>query len=58
VVKQCVGTEGVEPDYIRTEVLPEFFRCLLLCWCCLLMLGTAECSRAGGRSAHSKQIGT
>lgn len=27
VVKQCVGTEGVEPDYIRTEVLPEFFRC-------------------------------
>lgn len=20
VVKQCVGTEGVEPDYIRTEV--------------------------------------
>ncbi len=27
VVKQCVGTEGVEPDYIRTEILPEFFRC-------------------------------
>ena len=20
VVKQCVGTEGVEPEYIRTEV--------------------------------------
>ena len=20
VVKQCVGTDGVEPDYIRTEV--------------------------------------
>ncbi len=26
VVKQCVGTAGVEPDYIRKEVLPEFFR--------------------------------
>lgn len=27
VVKQCVSTEGVEPEYIRTEILPEFFRC-------------------------------
>ena len=26
VVKQCVGTEGVERDYIRHEILPEFFR--------------------------------
>eukprot|EP00897_Mesotaenium_endlicherianum_P003517 jgi/Mesen1/3193/ME000184S02249 len=26
VVKQCVGTDGVEPEYIRTEILPEFFR--------------------------------
>ncbi|KAJ7233301.1 hypothetical protein O6H91_16G028400 [Diphasiastrum complanatum] len=26
VVKQCVSTEGVEADYIRTEILPEFFR--------------------------------
>ncbi len=26
VVKQCVGTEGVERDYIRNEILPEFFR--------------------------------
>lgn len=26
VVKQCVGTDGVEADYIRTEILPEFFR--------------------------------
>ena len=26
VVKQCVGTEGVEPDYIRAEILPEFFK--------------------------------
>jgi splicing factor 3B subunit 1 len=26
VVKQCVGTSGVEPDYIRKEILPEFFR--------------------------------
>jgi splicing factor 3B subunit 1 len=27
VVKQCVGTEGVDPEYIKTEVLPEFFKC-------------------------------
>merc|ERR1719221_1769563 len=26
VVKQCVATEGVEAAYVRTEVLPEFFR--------------------------------
>ncbi|KAM3288470.1 Splicing factor 3B subunit 1 [Capsicum chinense] len=26
VVKQCVSTEGVEPDYIRQDILPEFFR--------------------------------
>lgn len=26
VVKQCVGTEGVECDYIRAEILPDFFR--------------------------------
>lgn len=26
VVKQCVGTEGVESDYIRAEILPEYFR--------------------------------
>lgn len=26
VVKQCVTTDGVEPEYVRTEVLPEFFR--------------------------------
>ncbi|KAL4443434.1 hypothetical protein ABPG75_011171 [Micractinium tetrahymenae] len=26
VVKQCVGTDGVEPEYIRTEILPEFFK--------------------------------
>ena len=26
VVKQCVGTDGVEPDYIREEILPDFFR--------------------------------
>ncbi|KAL4858600.1 Splicing factor 3B subunit 1 [Chlorella vulgaris] len=26
VVKQCVGTDGVEPDYIRQEILPEFFK--------------------------------
>eukprot|EP00190_Bangiopsis_sp_CCMP1999_P005870 CAMPEP_0198726480 /NCGR_PEP_ID=MMETSP1475-20131203/3519_1 /TAXON_ID= ORGANISM="Unidentified sp., Strain CCMP1999" /NCGR_SAMPLE_ID=MMETSP1475 /ASSEMBLY_ACC=CAM_ASM_001111 /LENGTH=1242 /DNA_ID=CAMNT_0044488403 /DNA_START=6 /DNA_END=3734 /DNA_ORIENTATION=+ len=27
VVKQCVQCEGVEPDYVRTDILPEFFRC-------------------------------
>lgn len=26
VVKQCVSTDGVEPEYIRAEILPEFFR--------------------------------
>jgi splicing factor 3B subunit 1 len=26
VIQQCVSTAGVEPDYIRTEILPEFFR--------------------------------
>ena len=26
VVKQCVATDGVQPDYIRAEVLPEFFK--------------------------------
>ena len=25
VVKQCVQTSGVEAEYIRTEMLPEFF---------------------------------
>lgn len=26
VIKQCAMTEGVQPTYIREEVLPEFFR--------------------------------
>ena len=26
VVKQCVATEGVEPGYVRDEILPEFFK--------------------------------
>ena len=26
-MKQCVGTEGVESDYIKLEILPEFFKC-------------------------------
>jgi len=26
VMKQCVATEGVEPQYIKEEILPEFFR--------------------------------
>jgi len=27
VVKQCVQSSGVEAEYIRTELLPEFFKC-------------------------------
>lgn len=26
VVKQCVATSGVDPQYVRDEILPEFFR--------------------------------
>ncbi|KAJ3213835.1 Splicing factor 3B subunit 1 [Dinochytrium kinnereticum] len=26
VIKQCCGTDGVEPAYIRAEILPEFFK--------------------------------
>ena len=26
VIKQCAGTEGVTPTYIKEEILPEFFR--------------------------------
>lgn len=26
VVKQCCGTDGVEPGYIKQEILPHFFR--------------------------------
>eukprot|EP00051_Salpingoeca_urceolata_P033362 m.20305 g.20305 ORF g.20305 m.20305 type:complete len:1221 (+) comp6133_c0_seq1:150-3812(+) len=26
VVKQCCATDGVEPQYIREEILPQFFR--------------------------------
>ena len=26
VGKQCVATDGVEPQYVRNEILPEFFR--------------------------------
>jgi len=26
VVKQCVGTEGVDAAYVREEILPEFFK--------------------------------
>lgn len=27
VVKQCVATEGVTAQYVREEILPEFFKC-------------------------------
>merc|ERR1719447_1439891 len=26
VVKQCVATEGVEPPYVKAEILPDFFK--------------------------------
>ena len=26
VIKQCAGTEGVSPTYVKEEVLPEFFK--------------------------------
>jgi len=26
VVKQCCATDGVEADYIRQEILPDYFR--------------------------------
>lgn len=26
VVKQCCGTDGVESNYIKTEILPPFFK--------------------------------
>jgi splicing factor 3B subunit 1 len=26
VIQQCVATAGVEPNYIKTEILPEFFK--------------------------------
>ena len=30
VVKQCCGTDGVESQYIREEILPEFFRLVMV----------------------------
>ncbi|WBW74000.1 U2 snRNP-associated protein SF3B1 [Schizosaccharomyces osmophilus] len=27
VVSQCASTDGVSPEYLKTEVLPEFFHC-------------------------------
>ncbi|KAJ3103763.1 Splicing factor 3B subunit 1 [Phlyctochytrium planicorne] len=26
VIKQCCGTDGVEPSYIKTEIIPDFFK--------------------------------
>lgn len=26
VVKQCVGTDGVDSAYVKEEILPEYFR--------------------------------
>ena len=26
VIKQCVGTSGVTPTYVREEILPDFFK--------------------------------
>jgi len=25
VVKQCAATDGVQPAYVKTEILPQFF---------------------------------
>ncbi|GAA5854544.1 hypothetical protein JCM8547_004879 [Rhodosporidiobolus lusitaniae] len=30
VVKQCAATDGVEPQYVREEILPEFFKNFLV----------------------------
>ncbi|KAK4055534.1 U2 snRNP component prp10 [Microbotryomycetes sp. JL201] len=30
VVKQCASTEGVQPSYVKDEILPEYFRCFLV----------------------------
>lgn len=30
VVKQCAGTEGVQPSYVKQEILPEFFKNFLV----------------------------
>lgn len=30
VVKQCAGTEGVSPTYVKNEILPEFFKNFLV----------------------------
>jgi splicing factor 3B subunit 1 len=30
VVKQCASTDGVEPQYVRDEILPEFFKNFLV----------------------------
>ena len=27
VVKQCVGCDGIEPEYVRTEMCPDFYPC-------------------------------
>ncbi|CDF33065.1 unnamed protein product [Chondrus crispus] len=27
VVMQCVSCSGVEPKYVREEIVPEYFRC-------------------------------
>ena len=33
VVKQCCGTDGVEAQYIREEILPDFFKLFLQAAC-------------------------
>ena len=35
VVKQCAATEGVTPQYIRHDILPEFFKSF---WVCCMVL--------------------
>ena len=53
VVKQCVGTEGVKPDYLKTDVLPEFFKCF---WNRRMALDRWELLSTSCPAGHLKSI--
>jgi splicing factor 3B subunit 1 len=40
VVKQCAGTEGVTPAYIKQDIPPEFFKAI---WVRLMALDRRNC---------------
>ena len=50
VVKQCVGTDGVDAAYVKEEILPEYFRAF---WVRRMALDRRNHKqvRAGGRTA-------